>query len=89
MVSLLEDNRCAGKMFSYLMKGIYSMKIPRATYRLQFNRDFTFRQAQKILGYLSDLGISDIYASPIFKAVQGSAHGYDAIDFHGINSEIG
>jgi (1->4)-alpha-D-glucan 1-alpha-D-glucosylmutase len=32
--------------------------IPRATYRLQLNRDFTFNQATDIVPYLSALGIS-------------------------------
>lgn len=65
------------------------MKIPVSTYRLQFNPAFRFQDAQAIVGYLSELGISDIYASPIFKARQGSSHCYDVVDFNHINPEIG
>lgn len=66
-----------------------SPKIPIATYRLQFNRDFKFVYARKIIHYLSDLGISDIYASPYFKAKQGSLHGYDIVDPNRLNPEVG
>ena len=65
------------------------MFIPLSTYRLQFNKDFTFRQALGILDYLADLGISTIYASPILEAVPGSNHGYDVTDFAWLNPEIG
>src|SRR4051812_4182838 len=65
------------------------MRIPSATYRLQFNKDFTFNDALKIIDYLNDLGISTIYASPIFKSVKGSVHGYDVTDPHCIDPEIG
>lgn len=44
------------------------MRIPTATYRVQFNAGFGFNAAKKIIPYLKELGISDLYASPIFKA---------------------
>ena len=62
---------------------------PRATYRLQFNRDFPFAAAEAILPYLDRLGISHVYASPITAAVSGSPHGYDVIDPTRINPELG
>lgn len=62
---------------------------PRATYRLQFNREFPFSAAQDIVPYLDDLGISHIYASPITTAVPGSPHGYDVIDPKSVNPELG
>jgi (1->4)-alpha-D-glucan 1-alpha-D-glucosylmutase len=65
------------------------MLIPSATYRLQFSKDFTFRQAVGMAGYLSDLGISTVYASPILQAFPGSNHGYDVTDFNRINPELG
>jgi (1->4)-alpha-D-glucan 1-alpha-D-glucosylmutase len=34
----------------------------RATYRLQFHRDFTFRDATALVPYLASLGVSHIYA---------------------------
>ena len=66
-----------------------SMKIPRATYRLQFHYQFTFEDAQKVVEYLSHLGISDIYASPIFKSRKDSMHGYDIVDPTQINPQLG
>lgn len=63
--------------------------IPRATYRIQFNRDFTFAHAERIVPYLHDLGISHIYASPITTAREGSMHGYDVIDPTRVNPELG
>ena len=45
-----------------------SSYIPRATYRLQLNRDFTFAKAEAIVPYLSTLGISHCYVSPCFKS---------------------
>jgi (1->4)-alpha-D-glucan 1-alpha-D-glucosylmutase len=65
------------------------MRIPTATYRIQFHPGFKFEAAQKIINYLVELGISDIYASPIFKARQGSTHGYDVVDPTQINPELG
>ncbi len=65
------------------------MRIPLSTYRLQFNAGFGFASARKILPYLAELGISDLYASPIFKARKGSTHGYDVLDQNRINPELG
>ncbi|MFH2034489.1 MAG: malto-oligosyltrehalose synthase [Candidatus Margulisiibacteriota bacterium] len=65
------------------------MRVPQAVYRLQFNQDFDFRQAEGMVGYLKELGVSDIYASPIFKARAGSSHGYDVVDLNTINPELG
>ncbi|MFL6652387.1 MAG: malto-oligosyltrehalose synthase, partial [Sulfurifustaceae bacterium] len=63
--------------------------IPIATYRLQFHRDFTFRDAQQIAPYLERLGVSHCYASPYLKARPGSRHGYDIVDHNALNPEIG
>jgi (1->4)-alpha-D-glucan 1-alpha-D-glucosylmutase len=65
------------------------MRIPNATYRLQFHRNFTFADAKAVISYLRDLGISDVYASPIFRARAGSLHGYDVVDPNQINPELG
>jgi len=62
---------------------------PVSTYRIQFHKDFTFSAFEKIIPYLQKIGIKTIYASPIFKAVPGSNHGYDGTDPHVINPEIG
>jgi len=64
-------------------------QIPTATYRLQLNQHFTFRDAAAIIPYLSSLGISHCYASPYLRARPGSLHGYDIIDHNSLNPEIG
>lgn len=65
------------------------MRIPLATYRIQLNPSFGFSEVKRIAAYLSELGISDLYASPVFKAVSGSLHGYDIVDPTRINPELG
>ncbi len=65
------------------------LPLPRATYRLQFNRTFTFNDARDIVPYLHELGISHCYASPLLKARCGSSHGYDIVDHNALNPEIG
>ena len=64
-------------------------RIPSSTYRLQFNRHFTFAQAREIVPYLHSLGISDCYASPYFQARADSLHGYDITDHNKFNAAIG
>lgn len=63
--------------------------FPESTYRLQFHKGFTFRDAAAILPYLRDLGITHVYASPYLKARPGSVHGYDISDHQALNPEIG
>ena len=63
--------------------------IPRATYRLQLNHEFTFRQAAAIVPYLAELGVSHVYCSPYLRARSGSLHGYDIIDHSALNPELG
>jgi (1->4)-alpha-D-glucan 1-alpha-D-glucosylmutase len=65
------------------------MRIPVATYRIQFTPGFGFKKAHEIVPYLSELGISDIYASPVFKAKRGSPHGYDVVDMNQLNPDLG
>ena len=65
------------------------MNMPTATYRIQLNPAFGFQDAQAVISYLADLGMSDLYASPIFKAVKGSLHGYDVVDPNHLNPELG
>ncbi|MFO0878967.1 MAG: malto-oligosyltrehalose synthase [Gemmataceae bacterium] len=64
-------------------------RVPRATYRLQLTPNFSFLQATAIAGYLAELGISDVYLSPIMQARPGSPHGYDICDHTRINPELG
>lgn len=65
------------------------MTFPLATYRLQFHSKFGFKKAEEVLDYLKELGASDIYASPIFRACSGSTHGYDMVDPLQVNPELG
>jgi (1->4)-alpha-D-glucan 1-alpha-D-glucosylmutase len=61
----------------------------RATYRIQFNAGFTFAEAEALVPYLAALGVSHLYASPIFAARAGSTHGYDVVDPNRLNPELG
>lgn len=63
--------------------------IPRAFYRMQLNKEFSFACATEIIPYLDALGISHCYTSPYLQARPGSSHGYDIIDHSSINTEIG
>ena len=65
------------------------MRIPTATYRLQLNHRMGFSDAKGIVPYLSDLGVSDVYSSPILKSRKGSMHGYDVVDPTKINPDLG
>lgn len=64
-------------------------KVPRSFYRLQLHKGFSFQQATAIIPYLSSLGISHCYISPILAARPGSSHGYDIINHAAINPELG
>lgn len=64
-------------------------RVPLSTCRLQFTPSFGFKEARDIVEYLDSLGISDIYASPIFKAKKGSSHGYDVVDPNQLNPDLG
>ena len=65
------------------------MLTPVATYRIQFSPSFGFDSARSIVPYLSELGISHIYASPILKAKSGSPHCYDVVDPNRLNPALG
>jgi (1->4)-alpha-D-glucan 1-alpha-D-glucosylmutase len=68
---------------------VIEARVPAATYRLQFNSQFTFEQAAGLVEYLFDLGVSDCYASPLLTARRDSPHGYDITDHSNLNPEIG
>jgi (1->4)-alpha-D-glucan 1-alpha-D-glucosylmutase len=65
------------------------MKVPQSSYRLQLHAGFGFEAAAAACAYLAELGISDVYVSPILRAVAGSMHGYDVIDHGRISDELG
>jgi len=62
---------------------------PRATYRLQLHREFTFADATRLVPYLAALGVSHVYCSPYLRSRAGSRHGYDIVDHAALNPEIG
>lgn len=63
--------------------------IPRATYRVQLNHEFTLAAVTHVIPYLAQLGISHLYTSPLLKARPGSMHGYDVTDHSQLNPELG
>ena len=65
------------------------IRAPFSTYRLQLHSRFTFEDAERIVPYLSNLGVGDLYASPIFEARPGSMHGYDVMRHDQLNPELG
>src|SRR5580693_1918590 len=65
-----------------------------SSYRLQLRGrssgfGFTFADAENLLDYLDDLGVSHLYLSPIITAVGGSSHGYDVTDPTTVLPELG
>jgi (1->4)-alpha-D-glucan 1-alpha-D-glucosylmutase len=65
-----------------------------STYRLQLRGEssgfgFTFADAENLLDYLAELGVSHLYLSPILTPVGGSAHGYDVTDPTTVSAELG
>ncbi len=64
-------------------------RFPSATYRVQLNKDFRLADAIKILDYLHELGVSDLYLSPVLASRKGSEHGYDVTDPTRINPDLG
>jgi (1->4)-alpha-D-glucan 1-alpha-D-glucosylmutase len=53
---------------------------PTSTYRVQLGPDLTFADVAKMAGYLAELGVGALYASPMLVAAPGSTHGYDVVD---------
>ncbi len=62
---------------------------PSSTYRLQLHEGFGFADAAAIADYLTALGVSHVYLSPILQAAPGSTHGYDVVDHSRISAELG
>jgi (1->4)-alpha-D-glucan 1-alpha-D-glucosylmutase len=89
LAEALSAERGAAPAQAELLPPRSETRIPDATYRLQFNRAFTFSQASELVPYLHELGVSHCYASPYFNARPGSVHGYDIVDHNAFNPEIG
>ena len=65
------------------------MPFPVSTYRLQFRSGMDFDRAIGLVPYLKRLGITHLYASPVFAATEGSTHGYDVTDANVIDPVLG
>jgi (1->4)-alpha-D-glucan 1-alpha-D-glucosylmutase len=65
------------------------MNTVLSTYRLQLHAGFGFDDASDVVDYLHALGISHVYCSPYLQAVPGSTHGYDVVDYHRVNQDLG
>src|SRR5260221_220811 len=68
---------------------IRARRVPGAAYRVQLNKDFPFARATALVPYWRDLGITDLYVSPILQARPGSEHGYDTSDHGHVSAELG
>ena len=79
----------ARRLLDEVAAELAAARQPLATYRVQLHRGFAFDAAGAIARYLADLGITDLYTSPILQAAPGSMHGYDVIDHGVINRELG
>jgi (1->4)-alpha-D-glucan 1-alpha-D-glucosylmutase len=65
-----------------------------STYRLQLRGEssgfgFTFADAENLLDYFAELGVSHLYLSPILTPTGGSPHGYDVADPTTVSAELG
>ncbi|MDX1197194.1 maltooligosyl trehalose synthase [Sinorhizobium medicae] len=65
------------------------MHLPDATYRLQFRNGMDFAKAVELIPHFVGLGVSHLYASPLFTAVRGSTHGYDIVCYDEIDPSLG
>ena len=74
---------------SRVVRGGVGLHQLGATYRLQLSADFSFKAALSLVDYLAELGVTDLYSSPLFEAAQGSTHGYDVVDHGSLSSELG
>lgn len=79
----------ADTIVAEVAQALAKRKLPLATYRIQFSPRFRLDDAARLVPYLSDLGISHLYASPFFRASSDSPHGYDVVDHDQIDPRLG
>jgi (1->4)-alpha-D-glucan 1-alpha-D-glucosylmutase len=72
-----------------LARGELASRRPASTYRLQLTADFGFDDAARVVPYLHELGVTDVYLSPILQAAKGSTHGYDVVDHGRLSAALG
>jgi len=63
--------------------------VPVSTYRLQLGPDLSLDEAAAQVPYLSRLGVTHLYLSPVLTAAPGSTHGYDVVDHGSISAALG
>ncbi len=63
--------------------------VPTSTYRVQFTPEHPLSAVIARLDHLASLGVSHLFASPLLTSTPGSTHGYDVIDHHTIDAELG
>ena len=84
------DEALAGALYARTREHVLArQESPLSTYRVQLHRELDFARASAALPYLARLGVSHLYASPILRAMPGSAHGYDVVDHGEVNPELG
>jgi glycogen operon protein len=97
-----EERRLPGETTTLIARSVKFFRAPsrviraggsvhelNATYRLQLGPQFRFGDACKVVDYLADLGVTDVYCSPLVQATPGSTHGYDVVDYGSLNEELG
>ncbi|HMM75628.1 MAG TPA: malto-oligosyltrehalose synthase [Gammaproteobacteria bacterium] len=89
LCATLRAERGAGTQSAGAGEASGALVVPRATYRLQMNGEFTFAAAIALVPYLARLGVSHVYCSPLLRARPGSTHGYDIVGHDALNPEIG
>jgi (1->4)-alpha-D-glucan 1-alpha-D-glucosylmutase len=82
-------NALLAEIAAELQRGVGVTRRPASTYRLQLHPGFGFDRAARVVPYLSALGITDVYLSPILAAATGSTHGYDVVDHSRLSPELG
>ncbi len=87
--SEIEKNISIRSVHAFIGSISKQITIPVSTYRLQLHKDFRFQDVLHNISYLRSLDIDALYLSPYLKARAGSLHGYDIVDPHVINPEIG
>ncbi len=83
-----EFRRGPGPRLSGTLSTDVTNASPRCTYRLQLSRTSPSRPPPRA-GYLASLGVSHAHFRHSLQAAPASTHGYDVVDPHTINKELG
>ncbi|HEY0838724.1 MAG TPA: malto-oligosyltrehalose synthase, partial [Vulgatibacter sp.] len=79
----------ADRIYDEVAARLRRRRIPSSVYRVQLSSAFPLHAAAKLVPYLDDLGICDVYTSPYLRAAAGSTHGYDVVAHDSIDQEMG